>query len=302
MSLLGIDAGATWIKAGRFSAQDLTLEKSVQAPSGAARGVEAYFDSIAVAAEQLGKAEVIGLALPGTLSRDGGTLKYAANIKGLSVEDAAPVVIAQAVSDRLATERIIANNDAKCAALAEWQYGIGQGKKSTSLLHLTWGTGIGTALVIKGKLQYGWEGGHLPVTWEEEAARPCQCGSKRDLEAFCSVPHLAAQSGLPPEALVEAARSGEEISRKVMSDAVAWLARGLHMMSVLVYPDVVTVGGGFMATDWLLEKVREEVGREANGYLGDTLRPDMVHRARLGNNAGMIGAAMLARGKFTRRT
>jgi predicted NBD/HSP70 family sugar kinase len=147
-------------------------------------------------------------------------------------------------------------------------------------------------------MQYGWEGGHLPLSWNQAAETACQCGSKSDLEAFCAVPHLQNGADLSPPALLEAAISGDPTAARTVQEAVQWMARGLHMMSVLVYPDIVTIGGGFMASDWLLEQLRTAVHKETVGYLADSLRPDMIHRAQLGNEAGMIGAAMLANQAF----
>lgn len=296
MKILGVDAGATWIKAGLFS-EAMVLEKLAQTPSGAPQGVEAYIASIGAAAAQVGQGDVVGLAMPGTFSRDGETLRYAANVKGLMLRDSTSLSVA-VVAQQLTMNRIVANNDAACAALAEWQIGACGGDPTRSLLHVTWGTGIGTAFVSDGAAQYGWEGGHMPLTWETTSSIPCNCGSARDIEAFCAVPNLTARARLSPEELLAAAERGEELPEQVLQDALRWLARGLHMMSVVVYPSMVTIGGGFMASDWLLAKLREHVAAEASGYLADALRPDMVQRAALGNDAGMIGAAMMAQKRF----
>lgn len=296
MSIIGIDAGGTWIKAGRFS-DGLVIEKSVQRASGAAQGVEAYVASIAAAAAELGEADMVGLAMPGTFGRDETVLRYAANVKGLTLKDNKPLVIAS-LAEQIGVGLVVADNDASCAAVAEWQQVAESQKSLHSLLHVTWGTGIGTAFVVDGVAQYGWEGGHMPLTWEEEADIACNCGSKRDLEAWCAVPHLTARAELAPEDLLAAAERGEDLPAQVLHDALRWLARGLHMMSVLVYPEIVTIGGGFMADDWLLLHLREHVTKEAGGYLVDALKPEMVRRAQLGNDAGMIGAAILAKKKF----
>ncbi len=295
MRIIGIDAGATWLKAGRFN-EHLELEESVQVVSGAARGVAAYFDTIVQVVSELGGADAVGLALPGTLSRDQRGIQYAANIPGLTLSDQAPVVLTEVLGGRLGTSNLVGDNDAACAALAEWQLGAGRG--AATLLQITWGTGIGTALVVKGESQYGWEGGHMPVTWSERAPVSCSCGSVFDLEAFIAVPHLEQRSGLVAEELLQQAQAGVEPAASLIQESLRWLARGIHMMSVLVYPDTVVIGGGFMASDWLLEQLRVHVQQEAGGYLVTTLRPEMVQRAQLANEAGMIGAALLAKKHF----
>ena len=103
---------------------------------------------------------------------------------------------------------------------------------------------------------------------------------------------------MKPEALLAAAERGDELPREIIDNALRTLARGLHAMSVLAYPELVTIGGGFMASDWLLEELRRHVSDEGKGYLGATLTPAMVERASLGNEAGMIGAARRALEKF----
>lgn len=294
MTILGVDAGATTIKAGRFTSE-LLLTEVRERPSGAARGWVSYFDSIAAAAEELSQpdTQIMGLAVPALLNRDSRDLRAVANVAGWR----ASTDIFDDLAARLSLRVTAVENDASCAALAEWQYGHGAGQPSAALLHITWGTGIGTGFVTGGRAFYGWEGGHLPLSWGRGARQACGCGSRRDLEAYCAVPHLVQQSKLAPAELLAEAAEGEERARRVIDEAARWLARGLHMMSVLVYPNVVTIGGGFMVSDWLLERVREQVGIEGKKgkYLADALQPDMVKRAKLGNEAGMIGAAMLAK-------
>lgn len=295
--IIGIDAGASIIKAGRFDA-DLQLQESIHVASGASSGVLAYFEAIQQVIARLGAADLVGLALSGTLSRDGEYLLYAANVVGLGVQDRNPVRLPDVLAGAVGTIPFVADNDAACAGLAEWGRGRGRMDPTKTLLHVTWGTGIGTALVVRGKSQYGWEGGHMPVSWSDEAVVACGCGSVHDLESFIAVPHLVKLSGLTSEELLTQAEDGNDSAAHVVQTALQWLARGLHMMSVVAYPDIVTLGGGFMANDWLLVELRKHIQAESEGYLSSTLRPDMVHRAVLGNDAGMIGAALLAKQRF----
>lgn len=65
-------------------------------------------------------------------------------------------------------------------------------------------------------------------------------------------------------------------------------------MSIISYPDVVTIGGAMMDSDWLLHQLQQHVQAEASGFPRRVLSADIIHRAKLGNDAGMIGAALLA--------
>lgn len=324
MDLIGIDGGGTWIKAARFS-PTLKKQREVRLPSGARQGREEYFDSIAAAVRELGltpdhledEIHAVGLSVPGALSKDRRVIRYTSNIKGLGVTDP-PVAIEAALAKRLGTKRLVAENDTGCAGLAEWMQGHGRGSKDTYVLHVTWGTGIGTALVVEGVSQFGWEGGHMPISWTEESPTTCNCGSTRCLEGRVAVPKLIERaqqlldSGqftttLTPEAftddretskiLLQLAEEGDPLASTLFADALRWLARGLHTMAVIAYPDIVTMGGGMMASKWLLTELQAAVKAEAEAtspILVDTLRPASVRQALLGNEAGMVGAAVLA--------
>lgn len=313
MDVIGVDAGGSWIKASRFSDALQSLSE-VKVESGARRGVREYVESILKAiAECGGSPAAIGLSLPGVMSRDYQYLKYAANVKGLEVGGRG-LSIQESFGEKLKLP-VVAENDAKCAALGEWAQGKGGGKKDMSLLHLTWGTGIGTGFITHGKPQYGWEAGHVPVAWGEPSAVPCGCGSVIDLESRIAVPRLVVQTRElfdtgqydtklkksdfkdpyeVPKLLSLYAREEDELSQIVLRQALEWMAKGLHTMAIIAYPQMVTIGGAMMDSDWLLEKLRLAIRKTAQGFLRDSLKPEVVHRAVLGNQAGKIGAAMLA--------
>lgn len=323
MDILGIDAGATWVKAARFS-PELIKKTEVSLRSGAAQGIEAYFDSVAEAVRRCTREDAdvaVGLALPGTFTKDRRMIRYAANIQGFGI-DSGGVVIADSLMRRLGPVPWVAENDAKCAAFAEWALGWGKGDVATYLLHVTWGTGIGTGFVADGSIAYGWEGGHMPIMWSNEthmgcsAHCRCACDSYIDLESHAAVPRLidraqallhegALATELTTEhfidrtqtskALTQLAHEGDQLAQALLRDALLILARGLHAMAIVAYPDVVTIGGAMMSNDWLLEELRRKVGEIAQGFTRDTLRPEMVQRAKLGNEAGVLGAAVLAR-------
>lgn len=289
MEIIGIDAGATWIKAGRFR-EDLKLLQQVKQASGAVLGVEEYLDTIRQAISQVVRPATsltptpdfkIGLGLPGMFSKDGQQLLYTANVRGLGVASKG-IAIAE-IASRLGVPHLVAANDAKCAALAEWTLGAGQGNRDTRLLHVTWGTGIGTGFIVDGKIQFGWEGGHIPFEHGSE------------LEEKISVPHLVRQSKLTAAHLRTAAGKGDPVPEAILTEAVYWLAHGLRTMAVIGYPDIITIGGAF-ANDWLINQLRQAIAKPANhnGFAERVLKPEMIRLGQLGNKAGIIGAALLA--------
>jgi predicted NBD/HSP70 family sugar kinase len=299
MSLIGIDAGGSFIKASLFD-ERLEVRDSLKVPSDAHLGVTAYYDRIAEAVRELTRTPqnaIIGLSAPGAFSKDRQTILSSPNIKGMS-EGKNTIRFADELNKRLGVTQVVGENDAGCAALAEWMKGEAQGNKAMSLLLLTWGTGIGSALIADGQNIYGWEAGHLPIAWEIPSPDACGCGSHIDLEARIAVPRLLKLSQLEPIDLVDQAEAGQEPAQSIIDEALRWMARGLHAMAVVGYPDKIVVGGGMMDRDWLLIRLRQHIIQETQGYLATTLKAEMVSRASLGNNAGMIGAAVLAQQKF----
>lgn len=314
--IAGIDAGATWIKAGLFSS-DLKLQRQVRCLSGAAQSVPDYRRSIEEAwaglkVKEAGGAVLLGLALPALFAPDRKTIKFMANVRG-PAEEVRNLV--EEIRASLGLKEAAADNDAACAALAEWRFGHGEGRRETRLLHLTWGTGIGTGLVADGASVYGWEGGHLPLMWGGRGGANCQCGSNIDLESFASVPALVRRArelwrekrldtGLSvsdfaderqtPKVLVARAEAGDELADAVITEGLTWLSRGILSLSVIAQPDIVTVGGAMMENDWLLMRLREAVQQEAAGFTRVSLQSAAIVRAKLKNEAGMIGAALNA--------
>lgn len=288
MEIIGIDAGASWIKAGRFSS-DRTLLQAVKVASGARAGQEPYLASIRQAYRQLTDPIAlltrpqgylaVGLGLPGMFSKDGQHVLYLANVRDLGVTSAGLSV--SEIRQWLGIEKLVAGNDAKYAALAEWQQGAGHADPNLRLLHLTWGTGLGTGLIEGGRIAYGWEGGHIPFEQESE------------LEIRVGVRRLAAQAKVTAQRLRAAAMAGDPQASAIITEAVHWLARGLRTMAVIGYPDLITIGGAF-PNQWLVDQLRDVIARSNNQFVGRALTADMIHLAQLGNQAGMIGAAIAA--------
>jgi glucokinase len=294
----------------------LEEKQSVKVRSGANRGARAYFASVVDAATQLGVPDALyGLALPGTFDRDRRHIRYMANVSDLGATSAG-IALKDALGAALPIERVAAENDAKCAALAEWARGKGGGDTMVRHLHITWGTGIGTGFIVDGIPEYGWEGGHMPIAWQEHADIACNCGSSGDLEAFASVPHMVATAQRlwkerkyttrfqesdfadtleVPRLLSRYAEEGDALARLVAADALRHMARGLLGISVIAYPDLVTIGGAMMDSNWLLEELRTQVAAEGGGLAGAALSAARIERATLGNKAGAVGAAVLAR-------
>ena len=246
---------------------------------------------------------------------------------GFVAEDRATVVFAPHLSwrneplrDALAQRidlPISVDNDANAAAWAEACFGAARGE--SHVVVITLGTGIGGALIIDGHVQRGRHGiagefGHMQIM---PGGIRCECGNRGCWEQYASgnalvrearamieagspvVADLRSRLGGEPTALTgpfitEAAREGDPTARELLADSGEWLGIGLANLASAFDPGLFVIGGGVSAADeMLIGPAREAFRRQlpGRGY-----RPEArIVRAVLGSDAGLIGAAELAR-------
>jgi glucokinase len=220
--------------------------------------------------------------------------------------------VAEAVRRRFQVE-VVVENDANAAAWAEQQYGAGRG--SDDMLMLTIGTGIGGGVVVGGELFRGHRGfagelGHITLV---DGGPLCGCGQHGCLETLASgnaIGRMAREgiaaapgsilrelAGDAPHritgALVsEAAHAGDEFAAGILQRAGTWLGAGLASLVNAFDPNVIVIGGGGAAAGWfLVEPARLELDRR----LARRRSVPPIVTGTLGNDAGAIGAASLAR-------
>ena len=208
-------------------------------------------------------------------------------------------------------------NDANAAAWAEWRFGSARGEQY--LICVTMGTGIGGAILADGALRrgrYGMAGefGHMAVVpgghrcacgnrgcWEQYASGHALVREARELAAADStvISQLLDRAGqdvdrITGPLITEAARAGDPAAVELFEQIGTWLGVGIANLAAAFDPGVVVVGGGVSdAGDLLLEPAREAYRRQLPGR---GFRPEArIVRAELGNLAGLIGAADLAR-------
>ena len=311
MLYIGIDVGGTNLKAGLVdeTGKILAVERcplNFQGPEQFAEDVARLAASAAgkggVAPESL---EYVGMGLPGAVS--GGDILFTTNIPMKDV----PI---ERLFRRHLDLPLLLGNDADCAAVGEFFCGAGRGTRDFAVVTL--GTGIGCGLLLGGKLHGGpasSEAGHLVICHGGEL---CNCGRRGCWERYASATALIQQTkaamAAHPESLLhaiaaenggvvegrtafQAAQAGDETALAVCRQYVEYLADGTISLINILRPEAVAIGGGVAAAPehLLLEPLREIVARESfSSHGGITTR---VLRAELGNDAGIIGAAMLGR-------
>lgn len=242
----------------------------------------------------------IGLGVPGPVDKAAVTLLFGTNL-GMR-----EVCFAQAFQPVFSCPVVI-DNDANCAALGEAIAGAGKG--SRHMVMVTLGTGVGGGIVVDGKLYTGFndaagEIGHMVVAAD---GVPCNCGRKGCLECYASAPGMirlartALDEGgesslqtipaLTAKAICDARDAGDALADRVFNTYCRYLGCGLVNIVNILQPACIILGGGVAGYgEKLLAPLREIVERESfRGVQGATA----LVLAALGNDAGLIGAAML---------
>ncbi len=292
---VGVDVGGTKVAAALLDESgDIVRRSRAETESGTYSGMVAGIVSAVGDVREGLDIAAVGLAIAGNVAADGSSVLFSAHLP-LAGEP-----LARDLRDALGTP-ILVENDANAAAWAEHEGGAGRG--STEMLFIALGTGLGAGLVLRNQVYRGSQGfageaGHLTVVIE---GRACPCGSRGCWERYASGTALVAeyvQRGGDPEVggpgITRAADAGEPRSVAALADVGAWLGRGLASLIAILDPEIIVVGGGVSkAGELLLEPARRQMAASVTGSAVRPLPP--IVPASMGNAAGVVGAAMLAR-------
>lgn len=302
---LGIDLGGSFIKAGILSDTNKVLYK-LQMSSGADSGAKVVINNLQQAFMNLKsysdkkgyKILSLGIGSPGTISQPSGKVTDASpNVKGWK-----GTVLTKLFGN--INIPVYADNDANCAALAE--YLISFSKQFKNMVFITIGTGIGGGLIINGCLHRGShyaaaEIGHTIIKYK---GKLCKCGMRGCLEAYASVPNMMqrfnywskqyqrkTKTKISPVKLYNLYNSRNPVAVKTIKENAEYIGTGLGSVVNVLNPESVVIGGGFSHSGKeyikLIEKsIKQNAFKSAVSKL-------KVFRAGLGNDAGFIGAALL---------
>lgn len=308
---MGVDIGGTKIAAGVVDEQGEILARKRVATAG--RSAETVERTVSDLVKQLQRdfdIEAIGIGAAGFVDEKRSRVNFAPNLGWrdeplrMAVESATglPVVI---------------ENDANAAAWGEYRFGAGRG--SDYLVAITVGTGIGGGIITEGALYRGRYGaaaefGHLSV---DPGGRPCGCGNRGCWEQYASgnalvreARYLASERRTEAEKMLDlgdgtpegvqgvhvstAAREGDPVALAAFDFVSRWLGQGMADVAAILDPECFVIGGGVSeAGDILLGSTVRAFGESVTGRDHRTLPKIVV--AQLGNAAGLVGAADLAR-------
>lgn len=298
--IIGIDIGGTNIKSALMVGRKITRRKKI--PSLADSGMERSIAQIRRAIGPLWKrASAIGIGIAGIIDSREGAVRFSPNLRGwnnvplgkiLRREYGIPV-------------RVL--NDVNAICMGEWKYGAARGHDNVFLFTL--GTGVGGAAICEGKLLFGANGfagefGHTTISLN---GPKCACGQSGHLERYAGAKYIVARakrkmkrqqsslaehSVLTPEIIARAAKRGDPVAREVFSEVGHYIGVGVANILALFDPDIVIISGGIArAGKILFDPIHETVNRSV---LGAGYRRFRILPAKLGDDAGILGAALFA--------
>lgn len=315
---IGIDLGGTDIKAGLVGA-DGKLSCRMVVSTRVNEGAKAIAIRIAQTIQQVittaGKVtdqcddikdEIIGIGLgaPGLIIAGSGIIHFSPNFPGW--RDIPLLEYVSAELDGIDIPLYI-DNDVNVMVLGELHHGAGVGYEN--VVALTLGTGVGGGVVIDRKVYHGsWNtAGELGHTVVQPNGRECGCGNRGCLEAYAGARHIVERThqkiaegaktclnpdGFTPKQIAQAASAGDKLAQDIFSETGRYIGVALTSIAHILNPQLAIIGGGIAAAgeDILFQHIRMEFAKRAMDIPGNM----EIVPAKLGNDAGLVGAAMLA--------
>lgn len=309
---VGIDLGGTNIKAGLVdSIGKIVLKKSIEtcAEQGYKRVIERMAGLVLELVRTMGEeVKGVGIGTPGLVDAERGVVIELPNLKGWT-----NVPVCGEIR-KLTGYRCFLGNDANNMAFGESTVGAAKGKRN--IVCITLGTGVGGGIIIDGKVYQGSTGvaGEVGHTIIDMNGPECNCGGRGCLERYVGNKYISeyavkvvkkfrgkskivdAAGGdvnrITPEAVYRAAKAGDMTAKKILRDIGRLIGIGLVSVVNILNPEMVVIGGGVAnAGELLFRGVRD--GLMERGMKG-IVKSVRVVKAKLGNDAGIIGSAMLA--------
>lgn len=313
MYRIGVDLGGTNIATGVIDENYKIIGRG-KVKTRAPRPAEAIFDSIKEAVDMavvnagISYDEItsVGIGTPGSVNKDTGAIEFSNNLKFHNVP-------AKAMLEERLKKPVYLENDANAAALGEAVAGSGNGVKN--FVAVTLGTGVGSGIIIDGKIYRGsnfcgGEMGHMVINVD---GIPCNCGRKGCWEKYASATALVSQAveamqgdkasllwqtcdgdlnKVDGKSIFDAVDLGDETAKAVVDRYLYYVSVGIANVVNALQPETVCVGGGISGQgEKILQPIRDMVKAERYSVYAEN-QANIVP-ALLGNDAGIIGAALL---------
>jgi len=313
MFRIGVDLGGTNIAVGVLD-ENLKIVGRASVKTNIPRPADEIFDDIAALVKKVaGDCGIdmdeilsVGVGTPGSVNKNTGFIEFANNLDFQQVP-------AKEMLEKRIGKNVYLDNDANCAALGEAVAGAGKGV--SSFVAITLGTGVGSGIVLDGKIVGGvnfaaGEMGHMVIMVDGEQ---CSCGRRGCWERYASAVALVSQTkdamkhsqdslmwemvnnnidAVSGRTAFDAMRKGDETAKEVVSRYIYYVACGIINIVNALQPEIICIGGGVGNEGaYLLDPLRKHVERER--YSIYACKQTQICEAILGNDAGIIGAALL---------
>lgn len=298
--IVGIDLGGTNLKIALLDLRYRIKDKEILNTQKFIRKenlITAIIDSTNKIIENnsLSRADIlgVGLGLPGPINYEKGIVHFFPNIPGWKKVDL------KSILERRLGLPVCVDNDAKLMSLAEYKLGAARGARNA--VCITLGTGVGGGIIINGNLYRGLcnasgEIGHMPIN---EKGPQCNCGGRACLETYIGNKRILKEASrlfgrdITLEELSYLAKKQNRKAKAIWLKVANRLAIALVGVVNLLNPDYIVIGGGVAEAGRILfDNIREIILRQA---MSVQARHVKVFKAKLGNNAGLIGAAIMVR-------
>ncbi len=315
---IGIDVGGTNLVAAVVDENNKIVARAKRRTADSATADMLCDDLVILAGEAaetagLRKDQIkdIGIGFPGSVDRKNGIVRYTPNAPFRDTD-------IRSWFHRTWDIPVYVGNDANCASLGE--YYAGAAKEKHSAVVVTLGTGVGIGAVVEGQSFLGFngngmEGGHMVIVVD---GAPCNCGRRGCWEQYSSAVALKRltreeMQRCPESAMwqlcegeitkvggrtaFQAARTGDEAGKRVVGLYLKYLAAGLTNLVNIFQPEILCLGGGVSneADDLFLDPLRDLVAAERYNSRQKGTPQTLLVKCQLGNDAGIIGAALLGR-------
>ena len=315
-NVIGVDMGGTKILSAVVDAEGqilATAKVPTQAKDGPSIVIDRIADSIKEAFQKsdvsVDTIRAIGIGAPGPLDPETGVVIFAPNLGWKDVP------LKTELEERIGIPTFV-DNDVNIGTLGEHTYGTGRGVQN--LVGIFVGTGIGGGIILNGELFHGasktaGEIGHIIV---QEGGPKCGCGNRGCLEALASRTAMTKQlrnaimkkgkksiitklndgdlQQIRSGTLAKALRNKDKLTQKIFKETTKYLGVGIGSIVNFLNPEMIVLGGGVVEA--LDQDFIKAIRKAAKKYaLPDTLKGVQIVRAQLGDDAGVLGAAALAR-------
>ena len=285
MKVAAIDIGGTSIKGGLLEGE--TLKGLLEVPTGAREGGDHVIERAKEILHSMGTFDMIGISTAGQVDPQKGEIRYAnENIPGYT-----GMRIQKIMEQEFGVPTAV-ENDVNAAAIGESVYGAGKGY--SDFLCLTYGTGVGGAIVSEGKIYRGSSfsagefGGIVTHGNRREVGSDPFCGC---YERYASATALVKKAMELDERLDNGRKIFERLEESEVRAVVdQWILEISHGLTTLIHifnPPCIILGGGVMQQTYILDKLKEML---YHGIM-DSFRDVELKQAQLGNKAGLLGAA-----------